>query len=405
MSEHGDSDVDATEEINVDDSDSRSCSPRNYTSYDARHMSQETSECSTSPLPSQIGARTLPNDSSRSHPFSISRLLGENDVQNLKSPSSEEPDSDKERKWSWDEGNNNNNNNSDNNHQTSSGVPEDGRSWNHDVEEKLSEKDDDDSDIRTNTSSVHCVSTSDLLAPFRLFPTGTGLIYTGGSVIRVPAHRPPGANGTPTGALPAQTLIPPWSLQALQHTQQQAAAAGLHRASLLANLASHPLQAHPHLKDRLAAGAFPRRIGHPYQNRTPPKRKKPRTSFTRLQIAELEKRFHKQKYLASAERAALAKSLKMTDAQVKTWFQNRRTKWRRQTAEEREAERQATNRLMLSLQAEALGKVAYPTTVSGHPGGAAVSSLDRQPASTTLTHSVGQWAPYGPPQPLADAIC
>ncbi|CAI9624198.1 unnamed protein product, partial [Staurois parvus] len=29
-----------------------------------------------------------------------------------------------------------------------------------------------------------------------------------------------------------------------------------------------------------------------------------------------------------AERAALAKALKMTDAQVKTWFQNRRTKWR-----------------------------------------------------------------------------
>ncbi|CAH2059425.1 unnamed protein product, partial [Iphiclides podalirius] len=77
------------------------------------------------------------------------------------------------------------------------------------------------------------------------------------------------------------------------------------------------------------APSFPitRRIGHPYQNRTPPKRKKPRTSFTRLQIAELEKRFHKQKYLASAERASLAKTLKMTDAQVKTWFQNRRTKW------------------------------------------------------------------------------
>lgn len=71
-----------------------------------------------------------------------------------------------------------------------------------------------------------------------------------------------------------------------------------------------------------------RRVGHPYQNRTPPKKKKPRTSFTRLQICELEKRFHRQKYLASAERAALAKALKMTDAQVKTWFQNRRTKWR-----------------------------------------------------------------------------
>ena len=76
------------------------------------------------------------------------------------------------------------------------------------------------------------------------------------------------------------------------------------------------------------AAASGRRIGHPYQNRTPPKRKKPRTSFSRLQICELEKRFHKQKYLASTERATLAKNLKMTDAQVKTWFQNRRTKWR-----------------------------------------------------------------------------
>ncbi|XP_024916765.1 T-cell leukemia homeobox protein 1 isoform X2 [Cynoglossus semilaevis] len=96
--------------------------------------------------------------------------------------------------------------------------------------------------------------------------------------------------------------------------------------------------------------------GHPYQNRTPPRRKKPRTSFTRLQICELEKLFHRQKYLASAERAAMAKALKMTDAQVKTWFQNRRTKWRRQTAEEREAERQHANRIVMQLQQEAFQK-------------------------------------------------
>ncbi|NWU90255.1 TLX3 protein, partial [Upupa epops] len=106
----------------------------------------------------------------------------------------------------------------------------------------------------------------------------------------------------------------------------------------------------------LSPFAATRRIGHPYQNRTPPKRKKPRTSFSRMQICELEKRFHRQKYLASAERATLAKALKMTDAQVKTWFQNRRTKWRRQTAEEREAERQHANRLMLHLQQEAFQK-------------------------------------------------
>nr|XP_028600457.1 T-cell leukemia homeobox protein 2 [Podarcis muralis] len=151
-----------------------------------------------------------------------------------------------------------------------------------------------------------------------------------GGVIRVPAHRPvpsAAAHPQPGGA----SLTFPWMESNRRLT-----------------------------KDRIAAALPPfsvaRRIGHPYQNRTPPKRKKPRTSFSRAQICELEKRFHRQKYLASAERAALAKALKMTDAQVKTWFQNRRTKWRRQTAEEREAERQQANRLMLHLQQEAFQK-------------------------------------------------
>ncbi|KAK3094730.1 hypothetical protein FSP39_005521 [Pinctada imbricata] len=64
---------------------------------------------------------------------------------------------------------------------------------------------------------------------------------------------------------------------------------------------------------------------------------------------ELEKRFERQKYLASSERTTLAKTLKISDSQVKTWFQNRRTKWRRQAAEEKELERQSTNRLLLSM--------------------------------------------------------
>ncbi|KAF7403923.1 hypothetical protein HZH68_006717 [Vespula germanica] len=251
MSEHGDSDVDATEEINVDDSDSRSCSPRNYANQEERrNVVQENSECSNSPPPSQTSSRTVQNESPRSHPFSISRLLGDSQRQNTKSSSSEEElDSDKERKCI--------------NHRVNSlATLDDGRrSWGQELEEKLSEKDDDDTgstaettQTTNSTSSIHCTTAADLLAPFRLFPTGSSLIYTGGGVIRVPAHRPPGANGAPTGGIPAQALIPPWSLQALQHSQQQAAAAGLHRASLLANLAAHPLQAHPHLKDRLAEG-------------------------------------------------------------------------------------------------------------------------------------------------------
>jgi T-cell leukemia homeobox protein 3 len=58
----------------------------------------------------------------------------------------------------------------------------------------------------------------------------------------------------------------------------------------------------------------------------------------------------KQKYLASSERSTLAKSLKMTDAQVKTWFQNRRTKWRRQTTEQKETERQAAAKLLNAIK-------------------------------------------------------
>uniref|UniRef100_A0A5K4F667 Homeobox domain-containing protein n=1 Tax=Schistosoma mansoni TaxID=6183 RepID=A0A5K4F667_SCHMA len=96
----------------------------------------------------------------------------------------------------------------------------------------------------------------------------------------------------------------------------------------------------------------PRRIGHPYQSRIPRKRKKPRASFTRYQVTTLERKFRQQKYLASTERNELANLLKMTDVQVKTWFQNRRTKWRRQINEERETEWRATGRFLISLHSQ-----------------------------------------------------
>ncbi|KAH9495676.1 BarH-like 2 homeobox protein [Bulinus truncatus] len=62
------------------------------------------------------------------------------------------------------------------------------------------------------------------------------------------------------------------------------------------------------------------------------KPRKARTAFTDHQLSVLEKTFERQKYLSVQDRMELASKLNLTDTQVKTWYQNRRTKWKRQTA-------------------------------------------------------------------------
>ncbi|XP_070582010.1 barH-like 2 homeobox protein [Ptychodera flava] len=60
------------------------------------------------------------------------------------------------------------------------------------------------------------------------------------------------------------------------------------------------------------------------------KPRKARTAFSDHQLNTLERSFERQKYLSVQERMDLAASLNLTDTQVKTWYQNRRTKWKRQ---------------------------------------------------------------------------
>ncbi|KAF6211926.1 hypothetical protein GE061_012443 [Apolygus lucorum] len=62
------------------------------------------------------------------------------------------------------------------------------------------------------------------------------------------------------------------------------------------------------------------------------KQRKARTAFTDHQLQTLEKSFERQKYLSVQDRMELAAKLSLSDTQVKTWYQNRRTKWKRQTA-------------------------------------------------------------------------
>ncbi|KAK0396359.1 hypothetical protein QR680_001687 [Steinernema hermaphroditum] len=64
-------------------------------------------------------------------------------------------------------------------------------------------------------------------------------------------------------------------------------------------------------------------------SKTNSKKKKIRTTFSGRQIFELEKQFEVKKYLSSSERSQLARNLNVTETQVKIWFQNRRTKWKK----------------------------------------------------------------------------
>nr|XP_046258466.1 ventral homeobox [Scatophagus argus] len=55
-----------------------------------------------------------------------------------------------------------------------------------------------------------------------------------------------------------------------------------------------------------------------------------RTKFTPEQISKLEKIFNKHKYLDAGERVKTAQKLNLTETQVRTWFQNRRMKLKRE---------------------------------------------------------------------------
>lgn len=55
-----------------------------------------------------------------------------------------------------------------------------------------------------------------------------------------------------------------------------------------------------------------------------------RTAFTLDQLHVLERSFQSSHYLSVFERHVIAKALELSETQVKIWFQNRRTKWKKE---------------------------------------------------------------------------
>ncbi|KAJ8339489.1 hypothetical protein SKAU_G00362750 [Synaphobranchus kaupii] len=76
----------------------------------------------------------------------------------------------------------------------------------------------------------------------------------------------------------------------------------------------------------------PCEIDPPCQNavKSKCKSRRIRTAFTLEQLRVLEHSFRSSHYLSVLERYGIAAALRLSETQVKIWFQNRRTKWKKE---------------------------------------------------------------------------
>lgn len=81
---------------------------------------------------------------------------------------------------------------------------------------------------------------------------------------------------------------------------------------------------------------FAANYANPRRPRKPIKRQKQRPLFSPEQLQKLEEEFVNEKYISKSRRCKLALEINLTEAQVRTWFQNRRTRWRKEVHEEDE---------------------------------------------------------------------
>ncbi|XP_054489587.2 ventral anterior homeobox 2 isoform X3 [Agelaius phoeniceus] len=109
--------------------------------------------------------------------------------------------------------------------------------------------------------------------------------------------------------------------------------------------------------------------------------KRTRTSFTAEQLYRLELEFQRCQYVVGRERTELARQLNLSETQVKVWFQNRRTKQKKDQSRDSEKRSSSTsesfatcNILRLLEQGRLLSVPAPPSLLSPPPNPVPVAS-------------------------------
>ncbi|CAG2168919.1 unnamed protein product [Oppiella nova] len=72
------------------------------------------------------------------------------------------------------------------------------------------------------------------------------------------------------------------------------------------------------------------------------KPKRIRTAFSPGQLLRLEEIFERNRYVVGCERKQLARDLNLSETQIKVWFQNRRTKHKREKHQQNGGKRSST---------------------------------------------------------------
>ncbi|XP_028994978.1 ventral anterior homeobox 2 isoform X1 [Betta splendens] len=130
--------------------------------------------------------------------------------------------------------------------------------------------------------------------------------------------------------------------------------------------------------------------------------KRTRTSFTAEQLYRLELEFQRCQYVVGRERTELARQLNLSETQVKVWFQNRRTKQKKDTTKDSDkrssssSESLATCNILRLLEQGRLlsGPAPPPNPLLGPPSHPANGSLlGGQGAASSTSPGLGGGTP------------